>query len=141
MITPEALAVSPGTVTNVDIKPFFFHMDDQICMWNWEEHHKEMDWENYSRDKCRYDSIAKKIAKQCGCKPRFFDDAWDICEEGRTCNGTCRGAGITCAAEIGMVSEYTDCPKPCFDVAMNENSVSYSGKLLHVNHILSLTKC
>ena len=131
MISPEAMAVSPGTVTNIDINPFCIGMEEWLpCRGK-----------PYSRADCQYESMARRIVKQCGCKPRFFDDAWDICEDGMPCNGTCRGAGITCAAEMGMVAEYTDCPKPCFDVAMNENSVSYSGKLLHVNHILSLIKC
>ena len=92
---------------------------------------------SYSRAECQYESMARRIAKECGCKPRFFDDAWDDCEDGMTCNGTCRGAGITCAAKMGMAAKYTDCSRPCYDVDMNENSVFYSGKLLHVNRIFS----
>ena len=92
---------------------------------------------SYSRAECQYESMARRIAKECGCKPRFFDDAWDGCEDGMTCNNTCRGAGITCAAKMGMAAEYTGCPRPCYDVDMNDNPVSFSGKLLHVNRIFS----
>ena len=85
----------------------------------------------YSRDKCRYDSMAKKIGEQCQCKPRFVDDAEDLCKAD-TCNTTCRGAGVTCAAKMGTAVEYKDCPKPCYDV-INEHSVSYSGTKLHLS--------
>ena len=61
MITPEALAISPGTVTNVDVKPFFvedwwhgMEKDYDVCKWNWEDDYKEGDWETrYNKVECK----------------------------------------------------------------------------------------
>ena len=49
MITPEALAISPGTVTNVDVEPFFvedwsWRDDDNSCKWNWEDEDSFWEW-------------------------------------------------------------------------------------------------
>ena len=79
----------------------------------------------YSRDECRYDSMAEKIEEQCKCKPRFIDQ--DLCEGG-DCNATCRGAGLACAAKMGTAVEYTECPKPCNDIIYG-HSISFSGML------------
>ena len=65
MITPEALAISPGTVTNVDVEPFFVEdwwsgwrddKEDKGCKWNWEDDFKEGDWET-RYNKGRLDAI------------------------------------------------------------------------------------
>ena len=69
MITPEALAISPGTVTNVDVEPFFVEdwwsgwrddKEDKGCKWNWEDDYKEGDWET-RYNKVRLDAILNSL--------------------------------------------------------------------------------
>ena len=55
MITPEALAISPGTVTNVDVEPFFvedwsWRDDDSSCKWNWEDEDSFWEW-RYNKER------------------------------------------------------------------------------------------